>query len=246
MKTFNFMKYFTIDKYKEFQLRREGIVPFKEYGLRLYTGCQGSGKTTSMIEELEYYRKSYEGLFIATNCNYEHQDMAIQSLDDLVELPKIVRELGYQGLVIAFDEIQNDFDNTMRTFPITVLRTITQQRKQAIKILATSQVFTRVTKAVREQTFEVVQCKTVANRWVFQKWYDPVEFEYHIQNPAREDKLKVTRKYNFVQSDDLRSLYDSYAVIDSLKPVQLETIMDRINRGNKKNDMTIKELQGGY
>ncbi|OJG94712.1 hypothetical protein RV18_GL003188 [Enterococcus termitis] len=189
-----------------------------------------------MVEQLERYRLEYGGqLFIATNFGYIYQDLALETLDDLVDLPKIVRERGYIGLVIGWDEIQNDFDNTVRTFPITILRTITQQRKQSIKILATSQVFTRVSKAIREQTFEVVQCKTLLSRWVFQKWYDPVEYEYYIANANKDQKLPVKTKFNFIQTDEQRELYDSYAVIDNLgKQVEL-SLEERIRMGYGKN-----------
>ena len=233
MKIAKFLKFKAIDTKENIKLARQGVKTFNEYGLRLYSGCQGSGKTSSMIEQLERYRLKYGGqLFIATNFGYIHEDLALETLEDLVELPKLVRELGYIGLVVGWDEIQNDFDNSTRNFPVTILRTITQQRKQAIKILATSQVFTRVAKPIREQTFEVVQCKTFMGRWVFQRWYDPIEYEYYIANANKDSKLPVKGKYNFVQSDQMRNLYDSYAVIDNLgKQIEL-SLEERIRMNN--------------
>ncbi|MBO0468433.1 ATPase [Enterococcus plantarum] len=240
MKLLQFLKYKALDTKTNYDLRKSGVKTFSEYGLRLYSGCQGSGKTSSMIEQLERYRLEYGGqLFIATNFGYKNQDLALETFEDLVDLPKLVRELGYIGLVIGWDEIQNDFDNTTRNFPVTILRTITQQRKQAIKILATSQVFTRVAKPIREQTFEVVQCRTFVGRWVFQKWYDPVEYEYYIANANKDQKLPVKRKYNYVQTDHMRDQYDSYAVIDNLgKQVEL-SLEERIRMGYGKNDPII-------
>ena len=233
MKIAKFLKFKAIDTKENIKLARQGVKPFKEYGLRLYSGCQGSGKTSSMVEQLERYRLEYPDIFIATNFFYSYEDMSIKSLDDLVDLPKMVRENGYTGLVIALDEIQNDFDNSMRTFPVTILRTITQQRKQAIKILATSQVFTRVAKAIREQTFEVVQCRTLLGRWVFQTWYDPTEYEYYIQNANKDDKLKVKKKYNYIQTDTLRGLYDSYAVIDNLSQHIEKPLSERFQEADR-------------
>ncbi|MGC6767778.1 ATPase [Enterococcus sp. LJL128] len=233
MKIFQFIKYKAVDSAKRIKLMRAGIKPFQEYGLRLYSGCQGSGKTSSMVEQLERYRAQYKDIFIATNFGYRYEDMSLSTLDDLVDLPKLVREQGYNGLVIGWDEIQNDFDNTVRTFPVTILRTITQQRKQAIKILATSQVFTRVAKPIREQTFEVVQCRTLLGRWVFQKWYDPVEYEYYIANANKDSKLPVKSKYNYIQTDDMRELYDSYAVIDNLSRHQEQPIEERFEEAVK-------------
>lgn len=98
------------------------------------------------------------------------------------------------------------------------------QRKQAIKILATSQVFTRVAKPIREQTFEVVQCSTIAGRWTFERFYDPIEFEYFIQNPDKKEKMNTKRKINFIQTNEIRNLYDSYAVIDSLERMEQDNL----------------------
>ncbi len=216
MKLLKFMKYKVIDIRRYIQKRREGVIEFNEYGLRLYSGVQGSGKTMSLVEQLERYREKYPNLLIATNFYYKKEDISIKSLAEIPALSLIAREEGYCGVVIGWDEIQNDFDNSVRSFPVTVLRTITQQRKQGIKILATSQVFTRVAKAIREQTFEVVECKTLLGRWTFQKWYDPIKYEHWIMNPEKKENLSTVGRHNFVQDDELRNLFDSYAVIDSL------------------------------
>lgn len=216
MKIAKFIKFKFIDLRQWNEMRKQGFKPFKEYGLRLYEGVQGSGKTMSLVEQLERYRIEYPDLLIATNFGYIHETMAISSLSEISVIAKIARENGYVGVVIGWDEIQNDFDNQTRTYPITILRTITQQRKQGIKILATSQVFTRVAKVIREQTFEVVKCSTFMGRWTRQKWYDPLEYEYYIQNPDKFSKMRCNQKYSFVQTDEIRDLYDSYAVIDGL------------------------------
>lgn len=216
MKILKFLRYKVIDIMEYFRKRRGGIIEFNEYGLRLYSGVQGSGKTMSLVEQLERYRNKYPDLLIATNFFYKYETMPIKSLSEIPALSLIARENGYTGVVIGWDEIQNDFDNSVRSFPVTVLRTITQQRKQGIKILATSQVFTRVAKAIREQTFEVVECKTLMGRWTFQKWYSPIEYEHWIMNPDKKENLSTVGRHNFVQDDELRNLFDSYAVIDSL------------------------------
>lgn len=216
MKILKFLKYKIIDLHRLIKKRQDGIHEFKEYGLRLYSGPQGSGKSMSMVEQLENYRLRFPDLLIATNFYYKHETMPVKSLAEIPVLSRIARENGFCGVVIGWDEIQNDFDNSVRSFPVTILRTITQQRKQGIKILATSQVFTRVAKPIREQTFEVVECKTLLGRWTFQRWYDPLHYEHWIQNPDKKANLSTIGRHSFVQSDELRELFDSYAVIDAL------------------------------
>ena len=125
-------------------------------------------------------------------------------------------------LFFAIDEIQNEFDvYESKNFNLEILKVITQQRKQGIKILATSQVFTRVSKPLREQTYEIIECYTVGGRWTFQKAFEAEEYNMFIDNVDMNKKFKVKRKWrkNFIQSNKIRELFDSYAVIESMKKV---------------------------
>ena len=218
MKLFKLLKYILIDVKRNYHLKKQGYIKFDEYGLRLYEGAQGSGKSMSMVHQLEEYRQYYgKSIFIATNFGYIHEDFSLTTFEDIPNVVFLAREKNCTGIVIGWDEIQNDFDSQTRTYPIAILRTITQQRKQGIKILATSQVFTRVAKAIREQTFEVVSCKTYFNRLTTQKFYKAIDYEFYINNPDKRNKLDVLKKFSFVQTDELRELYDSYAVINNLQ-----------------------------
>lgn len=217
MKMFELIKYICIDIKRDFILKKNGYIKFNEFGLRLYEGAQGSGKSMSMVYQLEEYRKNFgKSLFIATNFGYVHEDFCLSSFEDIPNCVHLAKEKNCTGVVIGWDEIQNDFDSQTRTYPIAILRTITQQRKQGIKILATSQVFTRVAKAIREQTFEVVSCKTYFNRLTVQRFYNPIDYEFFIANPDKKKKLDLKKKFSFVQTDELRELYDSFAVIKNL------------------------------
>ena len=187
---------------------------FNEFGMSTYVGRQGSGKSISVCEKLEQYRKKYPDVYIMTNFGYVHQD------EPLTDWQQLIDKRSDNGIVFAIDEIQNEFDvYESRNFNLEILKVITQQRKQGIKILATSQVFTRVSKPLREQTYEVIECYTVAGRWTFQKCFDADEYNVFIDNVDMDKKFKVKRKWrkNFIQTNKIRSLFDSYAVIESMK-----------------------------
>lgn len=207
-KLFNFIFY----KFKDIK-DNFGVKKFKDYGMLVYVGRQGSGKTISLVHELERVRKKYPDVKILTNFGYINQDEALTSWQQVLDR----RNDG--GIIFAFDEIQNEFDvNDSRKFNLDILKVVTQQRKQGIKIYATSQVFTRVSKPLREQAYEVVECKTLAGRWTFQKAFDADEYNLYFDNDDPDKKFKVRRiwRKNFVQTDKIRSLFDSYAVIESM------------------------------
>lgn len=186
--------------------------PFSEYGLTMYCGRQGAGKTMAMTEYLERMRKRYPKALIVTNFGYVYQDLPMVSWQDLFTIRN-----GEDGVIFAIDEIQNEFNsNSWKTFPEGLLSEITQQRKQKIKIVSTSQVFTRVVKQLREQTFEVVECRTLAGRWTFTKAFDAEDYNAVIDNPEKKERLHRLYRKNFVQDKKIRTLYDSYSKIDRM------------------------------
>ena len=188
---------------------------FKEYGLTMYVGMQGDGKTVSLVEKLEEIRHEYPEVMICTNFGYVHEHI---SLTDWLQILEIRND---KGIVFAIDEIQNEFDvYDARNFNMQILRTVTQQRKQGIKMFGTSQVFTRVAKPLREQTFEVVECKTVLGRWTFQRCFRADEYNVVIDNPDKKAKQKRKWRKNFIQTDSLRNMYDSYKVIDEMAKLE--------------------------
>lgn len=189
---------------------------FKLYGLRLYTGRQGAGKTIGMVHDLERYRRRYPHCKIYTNFGYHYQTAPLKSLNDLLN-PKLKN--GTDGVIFAIDELQNEFSSAVsKDFPESLLSQITQQRKQRVCILATSQVFTRVAKPLREQTYIVIVCKTLFGRYTRLKYYDAEDYIDYADslNPKQRRKLHKKRYDAFVQSDRIRTLYDSFELIKRL------------------------------
>lgn len=185
---------------------------FAEYGLTMYCGRQGGGKTVAMTEYLERMRKKFPKVKIVTNYGYLQEDFPMNSWEDIFTIRN-----GEDGVIFAIDEIQNEYNsNDWKNFPEGLLSEITQQRKQKIKIVATSQVFTRVAKPLREQTFEVVECVTIAGRWTFTKAFDASDYNHVIENPEKKAKLRRLYRRNFVQDRRIREVFDSYAKIERM------------------------------
>lgn len=192
---------------------------FKEYGLRMFCGRQGGGKTVGMVWILEQWKKKYPKLKIYTNIDFALQDGKVSSWEDL--LNSELRN-GTDGVVFAIDELQNEFSSAAwKDFPETILSEITQQRKQRMCILATSQVFTRVAKQLREQCYQVIECKTFFCRWTRLKAYDADDYNSIIDSndPAKKFKLHKVWKASFIQTDLLRSLFDTYAKVERMRKV---------------------------
>lgn len=188
---------------------------FNLYGLTIFCGRQGGGKTISMVEYLDRMKEKFPDCKIITNFNYIRQDMPFTDWRQFTEVRN-----GLDGVIFAIDELQNEYNsNSWQDFPEELLSTVTMQRKQRIKIVATSQVFTRVVKQLREQCYEVVECKTILGRWTRQKCFDADDYNAIVDSldPKKKFKTRKKWKYSFIQSNNIRSLFDSYAVVESIK-----------------------------
>lgn len=194
---------------------------FRPYGMRIYCGRQGSGKTVSMVRRAREIHEKYPNCKIVTNFDCSFADVVMTSLNDLLTIRN-----GIDGVLFVIDEIQNEFSSaTSKDFPETLLSVITMQRKQCIHILASSQVFTRVSKPLREQCYEVVECRTFLGRWTSNKVYDAEDYNAVIDNPdpSRKFKLPKKEKFSFIQDDALRESYDTYSIIRRLSRVGFVT-----------------------
>lgn len=193
---------------------RNGIYKFNRYGLIMFVGRQGEGKTLSLVNYARELKAAYPNLLIYANFTCSFADGVINSLNDLLTIRN-----GEQGVLFLIDEIQNEFSSSAsRDFPETLLSTLTMQRKQRIHIAATSQVFTRVAKPIREQCFEVVECRTFFKRWTRNRCYDAIDYNCVVDSKSPDAKRKLRKKWktSFIQTDDLRNCYDTFEVVQRI------------------------------
>ena len=191
--------------------KNDDMFPF--YGMHFYCGRQGSGKTYSMTHELEQIRKKYPKCKIYTNYGYKFQNLPIYNINMLTD-EKYYN--GENGVVFAIDEIQNLYQSSnINNVPPEILGVVTQLRKQKVYIVCTSQVFTRVSKPLREQAFFITECKTILHSLTICKKYNADEYLLDIDRV--EKKSMPIKKYSIVHSNQLRDTYDTYQLIKSIK-----------------------------
>lgn len=187
---------------------------FPYYGCRFYVGRQGSGKTMSMVHELEKIRRKFPKTKIYTNFGYLHGGN-IDSLADLCDESLF----GESGTVFAIDEIQNEFSCLeSKNVPVEILGAITQQRKHQCYIICTSQVFMRIAKPLREQAFKVSECHTFNGRITYSITYDGIQYSSYVDRSeeAKKEHMPVEEYDIFYQNERIRKLYDSFEIIKRL------------------------------
>jgi ATP-dependent Clp protease ATP-binding subunit ClpX len=124
------------------------------------------------------------------------------------------------GVVFGFDEIHMTLaSDNWKSRPDDLLYYISQQRKMHKQIIASSQVFTRIDKTLREQTNFVVECNSyLLGRLCSNKYYHTEEY---IANDEKKDKGSRKRKISkyriFIAKDYIRNAYDTEEIMKDLK-----------------------------
>ena len=199
---------FYVDKF-----RNKGKVHL--YGIRGYFGLPGTGKTMAMCKELQRLRRKYgDKILITTNFSYSDQDFPFETWQQLTGQYD-------KPLVVAWDEIQNEFNSRdFKNFPIALLTQLTQVRKgNGIRILYTSQRFGFVDKNFRSLSADCGECKTLFGRYTYVKLFDIKAYEEWCDTMQADKRFKIHPfvVLSFIQTDKLRNSYDSFKMLETAK-----------------------------
>lgn len=204
---------------------------FRFQGLHVFCGEQGSGKTIALVEFIMRMQAEYPKAKCITNLGYKKENCVLSKWQQLLNYNN-----GKNGVIVGIDEIQNWFSSGKNTLPESMLEVVTQNRKNRRIIVATSQVFTRMAKGLREQ------CTLI---------YEPITFLgcitwVRIKKPILDSDGNVVDKkrrgsYFFVHTEELREAYDTYKVIHTLakegfkeKPLEVNTYTTNFITPSKK------------
>ena len=150
-------------------------------------------------------KKMYPRLKIKTNFNFNYQDGEINHWKDIVSSTN-----GIYGEINVIDEVQNWFNSLQsKDFPIEMISEITQQRKQRKCIIGTSQVFSRVAKPIREQTYFLYEPVTLFGCLTIVRKYKPL-----LSADGLTDTKNLIGMFFFVHNKELRESFDTYHKIE--------------------------------
>lgn len=214
-------------------LRRINPEHYPEYGFWLYSGLMGSGKTVSMTEYIIRMKEKYPKLYVVGNFTHSYIDKSFTTWQEIAD---ITNPLGAEyGTLICFDEIHLTFQSdNWKSAPDNLLEHISMGRKNHRHIIASSQVFTRVNKKLREQTNYVIECNTYLNRWTFNKAF--LTEEYMVNAELMDKGMRKRNRawrYNFVQTKKIRDSFDTYELLSKLEPkkdlISVKDLVDSID-----------------
>ena len=200
-------------------LARRDINYFNASGLIIFEGKQGSGKTISAVRECSLLKARFPECKVYSNTDLIFQDGGLVDWTPLTQL-----ENGIYGMVYLLDEISIWFNNRAWKgsngkggFPPEMLQVVTQNRKNRRLIIGTAQSAQMCDKTIRLQANYFVKCGTLLGCITYQLWRVP-----EWDSDGNLIKMHFKRLTWFVQSDFLRSCYDTYACIKTLDKVGIE------------------------
>jgi hypothetical protein len=185
------------------------------YGIHGYVGLYGQGKTIALTQYAYNLRKKYgDKIYIASNYFLSFQDFAIEHWQQLLE--------DYdKPIVFLYDEIQNDFNSRLyKDFPMVLVYILTQNRKgNGKQICFSAQEFTAVDKNFRDLTMTVNVCHTYFGRLTTVHRFSKRDYDEYSSCVSSDKRMKVRSRniWRFVQSDYIRSCYDSFKVLENAR-----------------------------
>lgn len=201
---------------------------FYGWGIHLFTGKFGAGKTSLMVIKAYELCKKYPQLHILTNLQLtnfpEHTKiMHLNCVDDILQAP--------ENTLVLIDEIgtifnSRDFMSGKKSVPKSLFQHLCQCRHRRLMIMGTVQRFLLLDKQIRDISATVTECrcsfKHPFSRMLTGVMYDIDEYEALTQNP-----LYIPRSmdsYVYIQSEKYRHLYDTAEMVSGM--LEMEYLSD--------------------
>ncbi len=166
------------------------------------------------LKKFKPNKESKNGEFWTEDVEFTNEETG--EIETITNYYKIINH----GVIFGFDEIHMTLNSDKwKDRPDDLLYYISQQRKMHKQIVASSQVFTRIDKILREQTNYVVECNSfLLGRLVVNRFYHTEEY---IANDEKKDKGSRKRKVKnyriFIARDFIRNSYDTEEIMKDLK-----------------------------
>ena len=190
---------------------------FRPDGLIVFCGSQGSGKTLSAVNYVYNLKRMYPRSIIVTNLDLTDYPVDNKTCFLFKEAKDLTRyKNGKEGVIFLIDEIQLYFNSLgSKNIDIDVMAQISQQRKQRIHIVATSQVFGRMAKQLREQFDVVIYCQKKFFGYLQKNCLidrDSIDGE---ESTGTNISGKVVKTFLYFKNPKSFDRYDTYKVIEN-------------------------------
>lgn len=195
----------------------------KFFGIYMFVGLPGQGKTLSMVAHIERVRARNKDVYVATNFGYKYEKESIEHWMDIVRVAEYCR-MKKLKCIIAIDEIHTTFDSSdWKNFPPELLSLLSFNRKYNLQFLCSAQIYDRIPKKIRDIGNFTVICKNVGllDRYFVNYYFSKSDYDSVFDGKRKKAKFIKT----YVAGDDLYACYNT-----------LSKVAKMTGNANKEND----------
>lgn len=233
-----------VDFYFYLRLKRWRL--FEGWGLHMYVGAFGAGKTCSMVNDAYGLAKKYPQLHILTNLQLMNFPagtviLPLRTPQDILNAP--------EETLVLLDEIgtifnSRDFASSKESVPKILFQHLCQCRKRRMMIYATTQRWNFLDKQLRDITATVRVTRShfahPFTRACTVYHYDALDYDRAFTNPML--RLSAYDADVYVQTDAVRSRYDTVELIDNmLKADYIPDAEIMANRGESDSVLAVSD-----
>lgn len=237
----HFLILFVKDVYRYFKNHENKR--FQEWGLHIYVGKFGQGKTCSAVRHVYGLCCRYEDVTVLTNLKLtnfpKHTKIKpLECIQDILDAP--------DNTIVLIDEIgtifnSRDFQSNTRKgkgsepegMPKVLFQHICQVRHRHMVIIGTVQKWGFLEKQLREITADVTVCSAFPfhpfSRIITNYCYDRDEYDLFYQSPLRP--LVPLAGEVWLQTDKLRELYDTKEMVNTI--LKMDYVPDEVTARNQ-------------
>lgn len=207
---------------------------FPEYGLDIFLGQFGSGKTLSVVNLVKDTLIKYPDCRLISNLIINGVNntryVCFNEVDFLLKLADCLKNGREKGTIVVLDEVDGFLFDTLEvgTIYYKILFAILKQlRKLHVVFIMTSQLWCKVNKVLRDFILlngRIVQC--------YKLWWLPglTIYKYYDMNSIVEDsRLRLSGEFKrrdiLIHSPELYESYDSLAVV-----TPIEGLLDEVKK----------------
>ena len=199
---------------------------FDKWGLHIYVARFGGGKTSSMVQRAYGLACKYRQLTILTNLQLKNfpkhtNILPLRTIEDILNAPV--------NTLVLIDEIGTLFNSRDfkkgESLPKILFQYLCQCRHRHMMVFGTVQRWQFLDKQLRDITSTVLVCRThfehPFSRVTTVTSFDASDYELAYSNPLYKiSPLGVTVR---IQSDKIRSLYDTMQMVDTLLTMKYDS-----------------------
>lgn len=196
---------------------RRSWLLFHGWGIHLFVGAFGKGKTMLMCIMTYLICKQKKQVTVLTNLNLTNfpkhtRVLPLRTAQDILKAPK--------NCIVLIDEIgtifnSRDFSGGKAAVPKPLFQLLCQCRKRRLMIFGTVQRYNLLDKQIRDIAATVTECTVMAqhpfSRMVIGRRFDIEEYDYAQQNRQYIPKPYDVKMY--IQSEHFRHLYDTTDIV---------------------------------